>query len=842
MSLGGLREVALSQPDQVAIIHGEHRLTFAELDALVAATAANLADALKRSPLSPGSFVPVLVAHDIPSVVLIHAGFRAGAPMGVIDAALPEAEMAERLEALGRSGVAMVHDESCSSLLQPDSDVVLAAHEPGRMFDPVDFAPGTDLLALFTSGSSGRAKGIVHGPHFVMKVLVTIGDVLGSGPARGPIPSIGPFHWAGGLVAVYQLLNSRSIAILPIDGGDAGTMVEALRAAKVESAILTPSLALWLARNNSGPPLADLKSLALGGEPVTTTHLDELKELIEPSVAIETTWGASEMTDFIHSPVEVNEAWDGDIPIRIGEGTSIRLDPSDDDPPPVHGGTVGEIIIRGDVARRYLGQPELTELRFGVDPDGVRFWRSGDLAEQLSDGTLFLRGRMDDMVKINGKLVEPAESLALLRAYPGLRAVEVLPYTYASGRIVLVAHVAADDEVSPDAVRKFLMDRLPIHVIPGVLMRHEHLPLTNRGKVDRQTLQRMQPVAWLETEPHSPEVALEIFLLARLRDILETDSIGIDDDLWFLGLDSLGAVEFLASIADADLGEFAPSVLLEHRTVRVLARQLDVGICERGTDIVIFNPEADVYPFFCIPGAGSTAMSFHDLAGSFSSDRTFVVVEARGTHTNSPPDRTVIAMAGRILAAVDDLQPSGVVTLLGYSAGGFVAWETAQRLVDAGRDVRVVMIDAIFTPRSISLGLNIWQPPPPGTPRLRRFTRACRSRFAGLKDRWREFRPGPPQADVLRYRALTHIMTRAVRRYEPAPSRFPVLFLAAEKRSDFRPSADSSDLDRWRARADNMTIVSTAGDHLTMLDGPNAASVAAAITEWIASPAGLGDR
>lgn len=79
--LGGLREVALSQPDQVAIIHGEQQLTFAELGALVAATAANLADALERSPLSPGSFVPVLVAHDIPSVVLIHAGFRAGAPV-----------------------------------------------------------------------------------------------------------------------------------------------------------------------------------------------------------------------------------------------------------------------------------------------------------------------------------------------------------------------------------------------------------------------------------------------------------------------------------------------------------------------------------------------------------------------------------------------------------------------------------------------------------------------------------------------------------------------------------------------------------------------------------------
>ena len=580
--LGGLREVALAQPDHVAIIHGEQRLTFAELDALVAATAADLADALERNPLPPGSFVPVLVAHDVPSVVLIHAGFRAGAPIGVIDAALPEAEMTERLEALGRSGVAMVHQESCRSRLSADLDVVVAADEPGRMFDPVEFAPDSDALVLFTSGSTGRAKAIVHGPQFVTKAVATLADVVGAGPGGGPIPSIGPFHWGGGFSAVAQLLNGRSIAILPIDGGDAGTMVEALRAANVESAILTPSLAVWLARNNSVPPLANLKSLALGGEPVTTTHLDELKGLIEPSVAIETAWGASEMTDFLHSPIEVNEAWDGGIPIRLGEGTSIRLEPSDEDLPPVHGGKVGEIIVRADISYRYLGQPELTDLRFGVDPDGVRFWRSGDLGELLPDGRLFLRGRMDDMVKINGKLVEPAESLALLRAHPGLRAVEVLPHTSASGRIVLVAHVVADDEVSPDAVRQMLMDRLPVHVIPGVLMRHDNLPLTGSGKVDRQALQEMQPVAWLETDARSPEAPLETFLFGQLRVILETDNIGIDDDLWFLGLDSLGAVELLAAVSHAGLGELAPTVLLEHRTIRSLADQIGMGFCERG--------------------------------------------------------------------------------------------------------------------------------------------------------------------------------------------------------------------------------------------------------------------
>ena len=114
--------------------------------------------------------------------------------------------------------------------------------------------------------------------------------------------------------------------------------------------------------------------------------------------------------------------------------------------------------------------------------------------------------------------------------------------------------------------------------------------------------------------------------------------------------------------------------------------------------------------------------------------------------------------------------------------------------------------------------------------------------MAGSKERWRELRPGPPRADVLRYRAFNHIMTRAVRRYETAPSRFPVLFLAGQERAFSAPSAGASDLERWVTMAENMTVVSVAGDHFTMLEAPYVGGVAAAITDWMYSPARSGER
>ena len=102
-------EVARAQPEAIAVLHGSSKVTFAELDALVAETAAELTDALNLSPLPRGSFVPALVAHNIASVVLIHACYRAGVPFGLIDSGLPETELKERIAALGPCSVALVH-------------------------------------------------------------------------------------------------------------------------------------------------------------------------------------------------------------------------------------------------------------------------------------------------------------------------------------------------------------------------------------------------------------------------------------------------------------------------------------------------------------------------------------------------------------------------------------------------------------------------------------------------------------------------------------------------------------------------------------------------------------
>jgi acyl-coenzyme A synthetase/AMP-(fatty) acid ligase/thioesterase domain-containing protein len=819
-----LEQVARRHPERIALIHGENRLTFSELDALVAATAADLVEALEHRPLPAGSFVPAVVAHDIASVVIVHAAFRAGVPIGLLDAGLPLAELSDRLRTLGDSGVALVHDDAISELLPAHMTVVPVAREPGRTFDQVDVDPDADATVFFTSGSSGKAKGVVHSTRGCIAGLAGITPGMQVALELGPLACIVPFHWAAGFMMALLLQRGQPMVILDVRDSTPSSLINVMRTEKVALTILPISLAVWLSQNNSGPPLNDLDHLILGGEAVSREQTTQLGGLVNPSTNVEVFWGATEGMSGARAAAIGDGRPDGPLEFRPIDEGSIRLEPSDDGPLPLDGGIVGEIILRGEVAYRYQGQPELTDLRFGIDGDGVRYWRSGDIAEQLPDGTLRLRGRIDDMVKINGKLIEPAESLALLRAFPGVRSVAVLPHTTPSGRVVLVAHVVADDDVSPDAIRRMLMARLPIHVIPGVLMRHDELPLTSRGKVDRLVLQNMQPVAWLESESKPAVSKIETFLLDELRTIIESDQCGVDDDIWFLGLDSLGAMELLTSISEVGFGELSPDVLLDHRTIRSLAERLRSGIDERESEVVTFNAEAAGIPFFCAPGGGGTAIGFRAMADCLSSERPLHVIEARGMHTRDRPDRSLSAMANRVLDVVNERQSDGIVTLIGHSAGGFVVWEAAQKFVDAGRQVRVVLLDTTFVPRTPRIGLNVWGPAPSGLSRLRTFTRAYRSRRHGLRLMILSFRTGRPRADQRRYEAFQLIMARALQRSELRKARFPALYLAAE---------NPTDLDAWKAVDPELEIRIVEGDHSTMLLRPNIDRVLIEVKEWI---------
>ncbi|MCX5052512.1 MULTISPECIES: non-ribosomal peptide synthetase [unclassified Streptomyces] len=250
---------------------------------------------------------------------------------------------------------------------------------------------------------------------------------------------------------------------------------------------------------------------------------------------------------------------------------------------PVPRGAVGEVCVGGaGVARGYLHQPGLTAQRFVPDPYGApgsRLYRSGDLARRRADGVLEYLGRADQQVKIRGYRIEPGEIENALLAQAELAQAAVVAREEASGARRLVAYVvpAPGAVADPDAVLARLREVLPAHLLPSAVVPLCRLPLTGNGKVDRAALPFPFVPAASQAAESGPENAAarpgteaERLLCAAVGDLLGLPAVGLDDDFFALGGDSIIAIQLVGRALPAGVAISARDVF-EHRTVRRLA-------------------------------------------------------------------------------------------------------------------------------------------------------------------------------------------------------------------------------------------------------------------------------
>ncbi|MEX1008956.1 MAG: non-ribosomal peptide synthetase [Acidimicrobiia bacterium] len=703
---GALRTLADTIPDEVALREDDRTVTYAELAWMTDAVAHAVYEPVGSGP------VTVIVGHGINAVVMTYGVIAAGQTMVPLDGEDP----VDRLALVHRETGASVtvtdraHLETAKSAIGGPlivlEDVLARGQQSSALPDPDPY----DLaLVLFTSGSTGTPKGVMRDHATILQHGMSSTYMNGIVPGDA-ISFIGSFAFIGAYrSSLGVLLGGATLCMHDYRTDGLRNLPDWVVANRIAVMQFAPSVlrALTDAATASGAPRMDcVRLVTLGGEALYGRDILRARPIFGPNTVFCNRFGSSETALIAGWTIPLDIDLDEDSTLPIGEPepwTELRI--VDEDGQPVADGEPGLADAISDHASLgYWRDPELTAQRFWTLPDGRRGFHTSDRVRMRPDGLLEHLGRADDRVKVRGAMVSPSEVERLLVRLHDVVHAAVVPAPARDGGTRLVGYVVPEVGATPSAwqLRRDLAGGMPTTMVPSAIVLLDELPRTPRGKVDRRGL---RPPPDIARRPYRAPVGREQILADLLGSVLAVEHVGLDDDFFDLGGDSLAAIELMSAIDEQFGIDLPPSTLLEAPTTAELAPLLNHRRA-RGSSTVValqtgppFGPRAGTgtrTPFFCVAGAGSPATSLRALAHALPGDRPCYGIQARGLEERARPDRSVEACARRYLADLRAVQPSGPYLLGGHSFGGLVAFEMACRLEAAGEQVALLtMLDAL---------------------------------------------------------------------------------------------------------------------------------------------------
>jgi thioesterase domain-containing protein/aryl carrier-like protein len=361
---------------------------------------------------------------------------------------------------------------------------------------------------------------------------------------------------------------------------------------------------------------------------------------------------------------------------------------------PVPLGAAGELHLGGaQVGLGYFKRPQQTAASFIDNPFGAgKLYKTGDLCRYLPNGEIEYLGRIDHQVKIRGFRIELGEIETRLLEHPDVREAVVIVRedTPNDKRLVayLIPHHAPGTTHHAD-FRAHLATTLPDYMIPAAFVPLDAFPLTANGKLDRRALPLPERLA-VSDGYLPPRNLLEEQLAAIWADCLQVERVGVRDDFFVLGGHSLLAVELMTRIRAVTGMQLPLATLFQRPTIEQLAQQQTDATA--WSSLVAIRPNGTRPPLFCIHPVGGNVLSFYQFAQQQPADQPVYGLQSQGLDGQTPPLTTVEAMAAHYITEIKRVQPTGAYHLVGYSAGGAIAWEMGQQLRRAGETVAHLLI------------------------------------------------------------------------------------------------------------------------------------------------------
>ena len=552
-----LQETIAAYPEVPAVIDkGEgNSFTYAQFGEF----AGRIAAKLLRSGVKPGDFVMIMLPRNKEYIAAMYASWLVGAGFVPLSPTYPP----ERIAYIKKdSNAVAVIDEKFLRGIESEQPLTQS----------IEHKPEDHAILIYTSGSTGNPKGVLHSHRSitdsVFRYMEYANTPVGFRAAIGA-----PFTFVASVQGVFAPLCASNTAILiPYEAmRDPELLAQTIEQQQINRCFISPKM-LKVFR----PKGDSLKIVSTGSERVSNLYSE--------AFTIQVAYGQTESAGAVMM-FEIDKKYDN-TPIGkpIGNVKAYLLDdngqPADE----------GEICLAGYFADGYLNLPEQTAKTFVDNPfaaeDGYpKLLRTGDIGRKDENGCFIYLNRRDWMVKINGQRVEPGEIEAIIKNTDGVFDAAIKDFKNRYGQVYLVAYYVESEPVEADELREAIAKKLPSYMIPSFFVKLDKLPVNQNGKLDRKALSAPE-AGEFKNEYEAPVTDVQKALCAAFGKILDVERVGIDDDFFSLGGDSIKAAMtarecslYFVSIADIFKGKTPRGI--EKELLKKAARNIDTDKKEK---------------------------------------------------------------------------------------------------------------------------------------------------------------------------------------------------------------------------------------------------------------------
>ncbi|MBE6052212.1 MAG: amino acid adenylation domain-containing protein [Clostridium sp.] len=557
-------------PDEIALIDGSRSITYKELND----KANSLAGFINEKGMGKNTIIGVMLDNSIELIISLLGILKAGAAYLPIDSGYPEDRISFMIEDSKLNCI--ITENKYENLLKDRKiNIIDINNEEIYLYKDrvinIEKNPSTLAYIIYTSGTTGKPKGVMIEHKAVTKSILWRSNEYKLS-VEDAVLQLFSYSFDGFVTSFFTPIVSGSKVVL-LKGNEVKNpykINEAIKKYNVTHFIAVPPLFKAILDNAKYDDLLSLKIVTLAGDNITNDVIKKAKQLNE-NLEIVNEYGPTEnsVVTTIYRDLKVNE------PIKIGKpisNTQVYIIKNDK---LCNVGISGELCISGErLARGYLNREDLTSERFVQNPfdKDLIMYKTGDIGKWDIDGNIRLLGRKDNQVKIRGFRIELGEVENRILEYKGIESVVVTAKYDHHNNKSLCAYFVSKDKVSTLDLRQYLNKVCPLYMVPAYFMQIDSIPITVNGKVDRKNLPDIEFKRDINSKFVEPRNENEKIIANEWRKVLEIDQIGIYDNFFNLGGDSLKAIQVASLLSDKF--EIEINDIYKNQTIAELAEKI----------------------------------------------------------------------------------------------------------------------------------------------------------------------------------------------------------------------------------------------------------------------------